>query len=47
VHAHGDAIAGFAAMLAGIADSARKASDTLALRHFVHVDTTSRVTLSA
>ena len=33
-------------MLAGIANSARKASKQQ-LRHFVHVDTTSRVTLSA
>ncbi len=46
-HGHGDAITGFATMLAGISNSARKASDALALRHFVHVDTTSRVTLSA
>jgi uncharacterized alpha-E superfamily protein len=42
-----DAIAGFAATLAGIAERARKASDALALRHFAHVDTASRATLSA
>ena len=44
---HADAATGFAAMLAGIATSARNASNALALRHFAHVDMASRATLSA
>lgn len=44
---HSGAMQGFAVMLGGIANSARRASDALALRHFAHVDTASRATLSA
>jgi uncharacterized alpha-E superfamily protein len=42
-----DAAAGFAAMLAEIADSARKVSDTIAFHHFAHVAAASQATLSA